>query len=112
MQRMREEGRISDVHGKLRKTGRTSNYIFSLFSLMVRHHSPPHASVLTDIDFQEITSCFIHCSKLKRMIELVAVAVEYVSHGTYAVHILLKAYLCMMSLLDMVQYHGSTAFVA
>lgn len=46
--------------------------------LITNHHSPPHASVLTDIDFQEITSCFIHCSKLKRMIELVAVVAEYV----------------------------------
>ncbi len=113
---MREEdtGGIYDFHGQIRQNWLHIRLPSALLPfLMTNYHSAPHVThtqvrSLTNIVFQEMTSCSIHCSKLKHMIQLVAMVAENVQHGIRAVNILLKACLCMMSLLDMVQCHGST----
>lgn len=59
---------------------------------MSNPHSASHVthmqvSLLTNAVFQDMTSCPIHCTKLRRMIQLVAMVAENVQRGIHAVNI-------------------------
>lgn len=97
--------RICALQEQLRKSDFSSDCTIPSFAfVMTNNRTAPQVShVLTNIVFQEMTSRFTHPSKLKRMIQLVAMVSQNVQRGISCSKFpLLQAYLCMMTSVDVV----------
>lgn len=101
--------RICALQEQLRKSDFSSDCTIPSFAfVMTNNRTAPQvshmeASLLTNIVFQEMTSRFTHPSKLKRMIQLVAMVSQNVQRGISCSKFpLLQAYLCMMTSVDVV----------